>query len=913
MARISVVLFLVLSAHVWAQEPTGDEFKMNSYSLGLQVAPSVAACASGHFVATWNSEAQDGEEEAVIARLYGPGGQPTSPELAANSYTVRSQAHPAVACRPSGEFVIVWQSLGQDGDNWGVYGRRFDAQGRPRSPEFRVNQHTVDNQGDPRVAMDASGNFVVVWQSLHQDGSDWGVFGRRYLESGIARGSEFRVNEETAGSQTEPALAGDPAGGFVVTWSSWKQDGQDWGVFARRYAPSGQPLGHEFQVNTTTAHIQDRPSVAYEGPNGFVVAWEGLGPYGGDLDVFAQRYHPDGVPAGPEFVVHAESFEFQMDPAATRRPQGSLVMWTSREQDGSRDGVFGQRLTPEGVKEGPEFQANTTSLGQQDAPAVAVDADGNIFVAWEGEEGTDGLDYGVFGRTYEFTYDLGDAPAPYPTLRTRDGARHRQPSALYLGAGVSSEWEGKPGPLADQDDDDGIAFAQPLTVGGSSSVEITASGSGRLSAWIDWNRDGDWDDRGEEVLADVEVVAGGNALPIEVPLTARTGLTMARFRLSSSGGLASRGFATDGEVEDLQVAIQPVGMSISDATVVEGDSGTRLALFTVEMAALSPSVVRVEYSTAPETAEDASDFLGRSGRLSFPPGTTKRTISIPVLSDFAIEPDERFRVELTGATNATLLDPTGLGTITNDDGPGIFQLTDSSYSVGEGAVELVLGVERSGGVGDAVDVAYATDPGSADAVDYVPTSGVLSFEGGGVRKTFSVRILADQVPEGPESFLVRLHSPTAGAELGPRSTAVVTIVDDDLAPMVQFAATSFRAFEKKRLCVVSVTRSRNLRGTASVDYATRDGSAQSPADYAATSGTLTFTDGMSHLAFVVRIVDDQLAEGPETAQVVLTNPVGALLGARASSQLEIVDARGALQGSALEYVAGEAPGLPGPP
>ena len=118
-------------------------------------------------------------------------------------------------------------SYGQDGSGFGVFGQRFNAAGLPQGSEFQVNSYTTGSQGCPAVASDASGNFVVVWTSSGQDGSGYGVFGQRFDASGLPQGSEFQVNSYTTGYQSYPAVASDANGNFVVVWESYGQDGSD--------------------------------------------------------------------------------------------------------------------------------------------------------------------------------------------------------------------------------------------------------------------------------------------------------------------------------------------------------------------------------------------------------------------------------------------------------------------------------------------------------------------------------------------------------------------------------------------------------------------------------------------------------------------------------------------------------------
>ena len=103
----------------------------------------------------------------------------------------------------AGDFVITWQSNQQDGPGtgWDVYAQRYNAAGSALGGEFRVNTTTAQDQINPSVAVDGAGDFVIAWQSQGQDGGGWGVYAQRYDATGAALGGEFRVNTTTAQDQ----------------------------------------------------------------------------------------------------------------------------------------------------------------------------------------------------------------------------------------------------------------------------------------------------------------------------------------------------------------------------------------------------------------------------------------------------------------------------------------------------------------------------------------------------------------------------------------------------------------------------------------------------------------------------------------------------------------------------------------
>ncbi|MCO6457341.1 MAG: hypothetical protein J5I93_18740 [Pirellulaceae bacterium] len=191
-------------------------------------------------------------------------------------------------------------------------------------------------------------------------------------------------------------------------------------------------------------------------------------------------------------------------------------------------------------------------------------------------------------------FDYGDAPSPYPTTLAQDGPRHIVVQGIHLGAQVDIDPDGQPAPGVDgddgarpdlgydtNDDEDGVAFTSIVLLGELATLDVEASVSGRLDAWIDFNRDGDFLDAGEQVFSSEPLVAGVNSLAYAVPADAADGPTVSRFRFSTAGGLSPSGPALDGEVEDHPLTIpgavlrldlyEADGVTpINDATVAVG-------------------------------------------------------------------------------------------------------------------------------------------------------------------------------------------------------------------------------------------------------------------------------------------------------------------------------------------------------
>ena len=402
MQRVSIIVvaavFVPLPA--WPQgQPLGSEFRVNSYLGDNQNRSDVAADSAGNLVVVWNSRGdQDGSGYGVFGQRYAASGTPLGLEFRANTFTTGFQTFPSVASDSSGNFVVVWSS-GQDGSGYGVFGQRYASSGTPLGAEFLVNTYTTDVQIRPAVASDASGNFVVVWESDFQDGSEYGVFGQRFASSGAPVGPEFRVNTHTLDPQSGADVASDPSGNFVVTWESFGQDGPAFGVFGQRYSSSGAPLGPEFRVNSYTTGQQYRPSVAADASANFVVVWSSQNQDGSGRGNFGQRFASSGAPLGPEFRVNTYTTSYQYRPHVASDSAGNFVVAWSSVQDAGGYSVIGQRYASSGLLLGGEFRVNTYTTGAQIMPSVAADSAGNFVVAWQ-SFAQDGSGFGIFAQRY---------------------------------------------------------------------------------------------------------------------------------------------------------------------------------------------------------------------------------------------------------------------------------------------------------------------------------------------------------------------------------------------------------------------------------------------------------------------------------------------------------------------------------
>lgn len=308
---------------------------------------------------------------------------------------------------------------------------------------------------------------------------------------------------------------------------------------------------------------------------------------------------------------------------------------------------------------------------------------------------------------------------------------------------------------------------------------------------------------------------------------------------------------------------------INDVTQLETDGATTFT-FTVTLSVASEQTATIDFATAPDDATQNVDFQPLAGTLTFSPGVTSQPIAIQVLGDTLDEPNETFRVLLSNRVNLSPGDSTGVGTITDDDGPPALNISDVTLAEGTGGTtNFIFTVTLAPASGQIVSATYTLQDGNATAgSDYTGTPGGVIFGPGDTTESIVVPVTGDAIPEPDETFTVTLSNPSAatiadGVGLG-------TILNDDVPSLIISDVTQA---EGSGNFVFTVTMTPASTQTVTVDFTTQNGTATTAAgDYAANAGTLTFAPGDTSESITVAVTNDTEVEPDETFHVVLSNP-----------------------------------------
>lgn len=330
---------------------------------------------------------------AIILALAGGG----RAEFQVSDHTDHHQTHPAVAMNETGEFVVVWRSHVADGRGGGVYARCFYADGTPVGGEFKVDvsEIGVDNW-TPAVAVGPSGDFVVAWVAA-RDG-DCDVVARRFDPQGLALTDEFTVNAPSLDSaQSMPSIAMNSTGDFVVAWTSRYGDcyvGQSY-VAGRVYRPDGTPRGDEFLVNER--RHGNWPDVGMDEAGRFVVAWIRMGdPYKPPREyIMFRQYEADGTPAGEVVRVTDDLNSSWYGPSVAMDHSGEFVItWAIGPFPYD---ILAQHFGADGVPMTAAYMVNACTEGNQGHPRIATNGEGEYLIVWDSQD-QDGSCHGVFGQ-----------------------------------------------------------------------------------------------------------------------------------------------------------------------------------------------------------------------------------------------------------------------------------------------------------------------------------------------------------------------------------------------------------------------------------------------------------------------------------------------------------------------------------
>jgi len=367
--RALIALLIVCAAGLGALPDAAAEFPITGPGLP-RAGVSLASDSSGQFVVVYQTSQSQGD---IRARRFLRDGTLLGSEIPVNSHLTGDQARAAVAASAVG-FVVVWESLDQDGDSWGVFGQLFDGQGARVGTEFQVALATSGDQVMPDVGMDDAGNFIVVWTHWLSPPS---IRGRRYDAAGAPIGSEFPVSDLSPYAM-QPAIAMRGGGEFMVAWMSGSFDP----IQARLFDATGSPSTAPFQVGgpvpPSTYHAPAADAFGGE----FVVAWAENDAGFTHTRILTARFDAAGAPTGSGGLVGTTEMSVPSLIGVALGVDGEALGAHKRFGFAPGQQVVARRFAPSLEPQGMFAVGAATSSFYQNTPSVTRDPAGGFMVIW---------------------------------------------------------------------------------------------------------------------------------------------------------------------------------------------------------------------------------------------------------------------------------------------------------------------------------------------------------------------------------------------------------------------------------------------------------------------------------------------------------------------------------------------------
>ena len=402
----SVGAMLLLAVASFGQlTPSNPETLVNTTTTAAQQNPAISMDTLGNYVVVWESENQDGDGFGIYAKVYNADHSVRVSDFLVNtSEQLGEQRFPDVAMNADGTFCVVWQTNeDESSQGWDVYRRIYDVDGTAITSRSRIHTSSSGNQMHPAVAANDE-YFYVICMSEQVGSNESTIEGRFYLANGAATSSSYDIGISAGNHQGHADVGLDQNNNAIIVWQSDGVDGDRQGVYASSYSESNTLNFGPIQINTETAGNQQAPSIAVDENGNAMIVWSSYDQDGDQYGVYGQFIDNAGAMVGSELSVSTTTNGSQdfASVAASRSGDKFVVTWTDDSEDGDFQGVYA-RAHELGAFTSTETLINTRTTDRQMFSDVAIGLDTTDAVfAWQGglrketTSGDDTDDYGVY-------------------------------------------------------------------------------------------------------------------------------------------------------------------------------------------------------------------------------------------------------------------------------------------------------------------------------------------------------------------------------------------------------------------------------------------------------------------------------------------------------------------------------------
>ncbi|MCV6625275.1 MAG: Ig-like domain-containing protein, partial [Cellvibrionaceae bacterium] len=387
------------------------------------------------------------------------------------AYNLREVIVDPIAALEDGGYIVTYLQLSNTEENgFDIMSQRYDINGDKVGGATLVNSTLHNDQTDTDVTGLTDGGYVITWQSDEQDGDDFGIYSQRYDVDGNKVGAETQVNTESNAGQLKPQITSLDDGGYAVVWISEGQDGSGDGIYMRIYNADGSPRTTEMRVNDEMANDQTAPTITTMSNGDMVIAWEGTNS-AGELDLYAKVITANGEMLQAALAIDTSAGDQSQAHVTALAGGGFALSWMSSDSQGYLN-IMAQTFDASGAPTAEPMVINKDALTGPAKPEIAGLEDGSLVIAWTGLE----IDSPDMLNVYMSKYDAngqaifeeqlvtnGDSMQAEPHLvGLKDGGYLLTWSETHLDSGDAKVW----GQRFDANDQGGAAFEVGTVVHG---------------------------------------------------------------------------------------------------------------------------------------------------------------------------------------------------------------------------------------------------------------------------------------------------------------------------------------------------------------------------------------------------------------------------------------------------------------
>ena len=231
--------------------------------------------------------------------------------------------------------------------------------------------------------MNSNGDFIVVWESWHQDGSDRGIYAQYFNNDGTKIGTEFLVNSSTNFSQCKPAVSFFDDNKYIIVWESWDETEIGYNLFAKIFDENVNIVNDEFLINTHLDNYQWYSDITTYTDNSFDIVWCSWEQDGSDGGIYLRSFDKEYNPLSEEILVNSSTKYYQWLPKLSKLSNDKkAVIWSSWNLDGSREGVYYKILDMQDREESLETRMNNYAESYQWQPDLAYLSSNELIGVW---------------------------------------------------------------------------------------------------------------------------------------------------------------------------------------------------------------------------------------------------------------------------------------------------------------------------------------------------------------------------------------------------------------------------------------------------------------------------------------------------------------------------------------------------